>query len=93
MPLQAKANGLQLCKVPPELSDLNALELWLICRRVPFMKMVAFTIITVPRVCTSVPFICNDQPACAQKFDLLASFLMRSSNRSYILVANTPGMH
>ena len=41
MPLQAKANGLQLCQVPPELSGLNALELRLICLRVPFMKMVA----------------------------------------------------
>ena len=41
MPLQAKANGLQLCPVPPELSSLNALELRLICLRVPFMKMVA----------------------------------------------------
>ena len=41
MPLQAKANGLQLCQVPPELSNLNALELRLICLRVPFMKMVA----------------------------------------------------
>ena len=41
MPLQAKANGLQLCQVPPELSTLNALELRLICLRVPFMKMVA----------------------------------------------------
>ena len=39
MPLQAKANGLQLCQVPPELSSLNALELRLICLRVPFMKM------------------------------------------------------
>ena len=38
MPLQAKANGLQLC---PVLSGLNALELRLICLRVPFMKMVA----------------------------------------------------
>ena len=38
MPLQAKSNGLQL---PPELSGLNALELRLICLRVPFMKMVA----------------------------------------------------
>ena len=38
MPLQAKANGLQLCPMPP---DLNALELRLICLRVPFMKMVA----------------------------------------------------
>ena len=41
MPLQAKANGLQLCDIPPELSGLNALELRLICLRVPFMKMVA----------------------------------------------------
>ena len=38
MPLQAKANGLQLCQV---LSSLNALELRLICLRVPFMKVVA----------------------------------------------------
>ena len=41
MPLQAKANGLQLCCVPPELTDLNPLELRLISLRVPFMKMVA----------------------------------------------------
>ena len=41
MPLQAKANGLQLCDIPPELSGLNALELRLISLRVPFMKMVA----------------------------------------------------
>ena len=38
MPLQANANGLQLCNVPPKLSDLNALELRLISVRVPFMK-------------------------------------------------------
>ena len=41
MPLQAIANGLQLSQIPPKLSDLNALELRLICLRVPFMKMVA----------------------------------------------------
>ena len=41
MPVQAKANGLQLCSIPPELSNLNALELRLISLRVPFMKMVA----------------------------------------------------
>ena len=41
MPFQAKVNGLQLYQVPPELSGLNALELRLICLRVPFMKMVA----------------------------------------------------
>ena len=41
MPLQAKANGLQLCPIPAELSSLNLLELRLISLRVPFMKMVA----------------------------------------------------
>ena len=41
MPLQAKANGLQLQPIPPELSSLNALELRLILLRIPFMKMVA----------------------------------------------------
>ena len=41
IPLQAKANGLQLSEIPPELSGLNALELRLISLRVPFMKMVA----------------------------------------------------
>ena len=41
MPVQAKDNGLQLCTIPTELSNLNALELRLISLRVPFMKMVA----------------------------------------------------
>ena len=41
MPLQAKANGLQLCPIPHQLSGLNMLELRLMCLRVPFMKMVA----------------------------------------------------
>jgi hypothetical protein len=38
MPLQAKANGLQLCPIPSQLSDLNSLEIRLIPLRVPFMK-------------------------------------------------------
>ena len=41
IPLQSKANGLQLAEMPPELSGLNAVELRLISLRVPFMKMVA----------------------------------------------------
>ena len=41
VPLQAKADGLRLPQVPPELSNLNALELKLICLSLPFMKMVA----------------------------------------------------
>lgn len=38
---QAKANGLQLCSIPAELSNLNALEVRLISLRVLFMQMVA----------------------------------------------------
>ena len=41
LPVQAKANNLQLDSIPVELSTLNALELRLISLRVPFMKMVA----------------------------------------------------
>ena len=41
MPVQAKANALQLDPIPNELKDLNALELRLISLRIPFMKMVA----------------------------------------------------
>ena len=41
MPIQAKANGLSLDKVPQELSDLNSLELRPISMRIPFMKMIA----------------------------------------------------
>ena len=43
MPLQAKANALHLNVIPPELSELNSLELRLISLRVPFMKMVALS--------------------------------------------------
>ena len=41
MPLQAKANNLELSAIPHELSDLNQLELRLVSLRVPFMEMVA----------------------------------------------------
>ena len=41
LPVQAKANGLQLDTVPPELNDLNTLELRLISLRIPFMKLLA----------------------------------------------------
>ena len=40
IPLQAKANGLQLPSIPNELSTLSTLELRLISLRVPSMKMV-----------------------------------------------------
>ena len=41
MPTQAVANSLQLCPIPPELSDLNDLEERMIAQRTPFMKLVA----------------------------------------------------
>ena len=41
MPILPKANGLELSKIPPELSFLNEIEARLISLRVPFMKMVA----------------------------------------------------
>ena len=44
LPAQAKANNLHLPPVPPELACLNALEVRLVCLRVPFMKMVALPV-------------------------------------------------
>ena len=41
MPQQAKCNSLSLCKIPEELKDLNPLEMRLISRRIPFMKLVS----------------------------------------------------
>ena len=41
MPSQAKCNGLSLCKIPDELKHLNPLEVRLISRRIPFMKLVS----------------------------------------------------
>ena len=69
LPIQAKANGMQLAGEPAELSCLNALEQRLISLRVPFMKMVALPsgkqrcihgpAVNVPskidRVCTMLP--------------------------------------
>ena len=41
LPPQAKCNGLSLCKIPEELKHLNPLEVRLISRRIPFMKLVS----------------------------------------------------
>ena len=80
MPLQAKANGLQLSEIPPELSDLNALELRLICLRLPFMKMVALPsgkqrsihgpAVNVP---SKVDTICNMLPRLPSQSELVRS--------------------
>ena len=39
LPTQARANGLQLKPIPEELCGLNALEVRMIARRIPFMKL------------------------------------------------------
>jgi hypothetical protein len=40
IPVQAKANGLHLSPISPELSSLNALEMRLVSLRVPFMDRI-----------------------------------------------------
>ena len=82
--LQAKANGLQLSEIPPELSDLNALEIRLICLRVPFMKMVALPsgkqrsihgpAVNVP---SKVDTICNMLPRLPSQSELVPLKLKR----------------
>ena len=42
LPVQVKANGIELDPEPPELSCLNALEWRMISLRVPIIKMIAF---------------------------------------------------
>ena len=84
MPVQAKANGLQLSDVPPELSGLNPLELRLICLRLPFMKMVALPsgkqrsihgpAVNVP---SKVDTICNVQPRLPLQIELVPMKLKR----------------
>ena len=84
MPLQAKANGLQLPNIPPELSDLNTLELRLICLRLPSMKMVALPsgkqrsihgpAVNVP---SKVDTICNILPRLPSQTELVQLKLKR----------------
>ncbi len=84
MPLQAKANRLQLSEIPPELSDLNALELRLVCLCVPFMKMVALPTgkqrsihgpaVNVP---SKVDTICNMLPRLPSQSELVPLKLKR----------------
>ena len=84
LPLQAKANGLQLSEIPSELADLNALELRLICLRLPFMKMVALPTgkqrsihgpaVNVP---AKVDTVCNILPRLPSQTELLPLKLKR----------------
>ena len=84
MPLQAKANGLQLPDIPTELSGLNALELRRICLHLPFMKMVALPCgkqrsihgpaVNVP---SKVDSICNILPRLPSQSELVPLKLKR----------------
>ena len=84
MPLQAKANGLQLPDIPPELADLNTLEVRLICLRLPFMKMVALPsgkqrsihgpAVNVP---SKVDTVCNILPRLPSQSELIPLKLKR----------------
>ena len=84
MPLQAKANGLQLPSIPPQLAELNALELRLICLRLPFMKMVALPsgkqrsihgpAVNVP---SNVDTVCNILPRLPSQSELIPLKLKR----------------
>ena len=84
IPLQAKANGLQLPVIPNELSTLNTLELRLISLRVPFMKMVALPsgkqrcihgpAVNVP---SNVDTVCTLLPCLSSETELIALKLKR----------------
>ena len=84
MPVQAKANNLQLDPIPEELSTLNALELRLISLRVPFMKMVALPCgkqrsiqgpaVNVP---SKLDSLCNVLPRLPTESELIALKLKR----------------
>ena len=39
-PAQAKVNGMELDEIPEDLRELNGLELSLICRRIPFIRLI-----------------------------------------------------
>ena len=87
MLLQAKANGLQLCPVPSQLSGLNLLELRLISLRVPFMKMVALPsgkqrcihgpAVNVPSSPSKVDTVCTVLPCLPSETELIPFKLKR----------------
>ena len=84
MPRQAKANGLSLFDIPPELSQLNEVELRLLSRRIPFMKIVALPkgkqkaihgpAVNVP---TQLDTICNLLPRLPNECEIIPMKLKR----------------
>ena len=100
LPVQAKANGLQLVDIPPELSDLKPLELRLICLREPFMKMVALPngkqrcihgpAINVP---SKLDSICKLLPRLPSKTDLIPfKFKHKLSYKGHYMYEKSPVM-
>ena len=92
IPLQAKANGLQLPSIPNELSTLNTLELRLISIRVPFMKMVPLPsgkqcCIHLPavNVPSKVDTVCTLLPHLPSETELIALKL----KRNYVIKVTT----
>ena len=84
MPRQAKANGLSLFDIPPELSQLNEVEIRLLSRRIPFMKIVALPkgkqkaihgpAVNVP---TQLDTICNLLPRLPNECEIIPMKLKR----------------
>ena len=84
MPRQAKANGLGLFDIPPELSQLNEVEVRLLSRRIPFMKIVALPkgkqkaihgpAVNVP---TQLDTICNLLPRLPNECEIIPMKLKR----------------
>uniref|UniRef100_A0A1X7T4Z0 DUF6570 domain-containing protein n=1 Tax=Amphimedon queenslandica TaxID=400682 RepID=A0A1X7T4Z0_AMPQE len=83
MPAQSVGNGLKLDDVPPELDKLNALEVRLLCLRIPFMKLVSLPVgkrgihgpsVNVP---TNVSAICNVLPCLPSETEIIPLKLKR----------------
>ena len=84
MPRQAKANGLGLFDIPHELSQLNEVEIRLLSRRIPFMKIVALPkgkqkaihgpAVNVP---TQLDTICNLLPRLPNECEIIPMKLKR----------------
>ena len=84
MPRQAKANDLQLDQVPDKLAELNEMEIRLLSRRIPFMKIVALPsgkqkaihgpAVNIP---TKLDAVCNLLPRLPGEVEILPMKLKR----------------
>ena len=84
MPRQAKANDLELDQVPDTLAELNDIEIRLLSRRIPFMKIVALPrgkqkaihgpAVNIP---TKLDAVCNLLPRLPHEAELLPMKLKR----------------